>query len=106
MIHHHFKNIDGTDGITKIAGQFIPSTFFCNSSICLLMQPNLKSKYCIRVNAAPGFYFSIWVFGWGSIQKIPQKVDFLTKKLGFIQEKPQNLDFSHNLGHYSRVGQH
>ena len=44
-----------------------------------------------------------WV---GSIQKIPQKVDFLTKKWGFIQEKPQKLDFSHYLGLYSRVGQH
>ena len=63
-------------------------------------------NYRIRSNAAPGFYFSIWVFGWGSIQMIPQKVDFLTKKWGFIQEKPQKLDFSHNLGLYSRVGQH
>ena len=50
--------------------------------------------YRIRSKAAPGFYFSIWVFGWGSIQKIPQKVDFLTKKWGFIQEKPQKQDFS------------
>ena len=49
----------------------------------------------IRDIAAPGFYFSIWVFGWGSIQEIPQKVDFLSKKWGFIQEIPQKLDFSH-----------
>ena len=66
----------------------------------------LEFQYRIRVNAAPGFYFSIWVFGWGSIQMIPQKVDFLTKKWGFIQEKTQKLDFSDYLGLYSRVGQH
>ena len=60
--------------------------------------------YRIRVIAAPGFYFSIWVFGWGLIQKIPQKVDFLSKKWGCIQEKPQKLDFSHYLGLNSRVG--
>ena len=53
---------------------------------------------------SPGFYFSIWVFGWGSIQKIPQKEEFFSKKWGFIQEKPQKLDFSHYLGLYSRVG--
>ena len=61
-------------------------------------------EYRIRVIAAPGFYFSIWVFGWGLIQKIPQKVDFLSKKWGCIQEKPQKLDFSHYLGLNSRVG--
>ena len=66
----------------------------------------LSFSYRIRDITAPGFYFSIWVFGWGSIQKIPQKVDFLSKKWGFIQEKPQKLDFSHYLGLYSRVGQH
>ena len=60
--------------------------------------------YRIRVIAAPGFYFSIWVFGWGLIQKILQKVDFLSKKWGCIQEKPQKLDFSHYLGLNSRVG--
>ena len=60
--------------------------------------------YRIRVIAAPGFYFSIWVFGWGLIQKIPQKVDFLCKEWGCIQEKPQKLDFSHYLGLNSRVG--
>ena len=61
--------------------------------------------YRIRFNAAPGFYFSIWVFGWESIQKIPQKVDFFSKKWGFIQENPpQKLDFSHYLGLYSGVG--
>ena len=80
--------------------------------ICILylkfmVSDRLKNhNYRIRSKAAPGFYFSIWVFGWGSIQKIPQKVDFLTKKWGFIQEKTQKLDFSHNLGLYSRVGQH
>ena len=26
------------------------------------------SKYRICLNAAPGFYFLFWVFGWGSIQ--------------------------------------
>ena len=62
--------------------------------------------YRIRDITGPGFYFSIWVFGWESIPKIPQKVDFLSKKWGVIQEKPQKLDFSHNLGLYSRVGQH
>ena len=36
--------------------------------------------YRIRVNAALGFYFLIWVLGWGSIQKILQKVDFSKKK--------------------------
>ena len=58
------------------------------------------------MNAAPGFYFSKWIFGWGSIQNIPQKVDFLAKKWGFIQEKPQKHDFSHYMGLYSRVGLH
>ena len=28
-------------------------------------------KYRIRLNAAPGFYFPFWVFGWGSIQIWP-----------------------------------
>ena len=67
---------------------------------------NEKKKYRIRVNAAPGFYFSKWFFGWGLIQNIPQKVDFLAKKWGFIQEKPQKHDFSHYMGLYSRVGLH
>ena len=48
---------------------------------------NLTMTYRIRLIATPGFYFSKWIFGWGSIQKIPQKVDFLTKKWGLIQEK-------------------
>ena len=65
---------------------------------------NQQGKYRIRVNAAPGFYFSIWVFGWGLIQKVLQKVDFLSKKWGCIQEKPQKLDFSQYLGLNSRVG--
>ena len=34
------------------------------------------------------------------------QVDFLSKKWGFIQEKPQKVDFSHYLGLYSREGQH
>ena len=54
--------------------------------------------YRIRLIATPGFYFSKWVFGWGLIQKILQKVDFLTKKWGFIQEKPQKQDFSISWG--------
>ena len=33
------------------------------------------TKYRIRDITDPGFYFSIWVFGWGSIQEIIQKVD-------------------------------
>ena len=49
--------------------------------------------YRIRSSITTGLYFSKWVFGWGSIQKIPQKVDFLTKKWGSIQEKPQKQDF-------------
>ena len=40
--------------------------------------------YRIRSNAAPGFYFSIWALGGAQFKKIPQKVDFLTKKWGFI----------------------
>ena len=64
----------------------------------------LTMSYRIRLIATPGLYFSKQVFGWGSIQKIPEKVDFLTKKWGFIQEKPQKQDFSHYLGLYSRVG--
>ena len=66
----------------------------------------IKKKYRIRLNTAPGFYFSKWIFGWGSIRNIPQKVDFLAKKWGFIQEKPQKHDFSHYMGLYSRVGLH
>ena len=53
-----------------------------------------------------GFYFSKWIFGWGSIRNISQKVDFLAKKWGFNQEKPQKHDFSHYMGLYSRVGLH
>ena len=54
--------------------------------------------------ATPGFYFSKWVFGWGLIQKILQKVDFLTKKWGFIQEKPQKQDFSISWGSIQEWG--
>ena len=60
--------------------------------------------YCIRLIASPGFYFSKWVFGRGSIQNIAKKVDFWDKKWGFIQENPQKQDFSHYMGLYSRVG--
>ena len=60
--------------------------------------------YRIRVIAAPGFYFSIWVFGWGTIQKIPQKVVFLSQKWGFIQEKPQKLYFSITWGSIQEWG--
>ena len=60
--------------------------------------------YRIRLIASPGFYFSKWVFGRGSIQNIAKKVDFWDKKWGFIQENPQKHDFSHYLGLYSRVG--
>ena len=58
-------------------------------TVCIfgLLAKLTNITYHIRVKAAPGFYFSKWVFGWGSIQKIPQKVDFLTKKWGLIQEK-------------------
>ena len=59
--------------------------------------------YHTRSNAAPGFYFSIWVFGWGRIKKIPQKVVFLSKKWGFIEEKPQKLDFSITWGLYKNI---
>ena len=65
---------------------------------------SLRSIYRIRLIATPGFYFSKWVFGWGSIQKIPQKVDFLTKKWGFIQEKPQKQDFSITWGSIQEWG--
>ena len=60
--------------------------------------------YCIRDIAAPGFYFFIWVFGWGSIQKILQKADFLSQKWGFIQEKTQKLDFSITWGSIQEWG--
>ena len=63
-----------------------------------------KSNYRIRDIAALGFYFLIWVFGWGSIQKILQKVDFLSQKWGFIQEKPQKLDFSITWGSIQEWG--
>ena len=36
---------------------------------CNMWAPNLK--YRIRSNAAPGSFCSIWVFEWGSIQKVP-----------------------------------
>ena len=69
------------------------------------LNENIFSKrYRIRLIATPGFYFSKWVFGWGLIQKILQKVDFLTKKWGFIQENPQKLDFSHYLGSIQEWG--
>ena len=61
-------------------------------------------NYRIRSSITTGLYFSIWVFGWGSIQKIPQKGDFLTKKWGSIQEKAQKQDFWKGVRLYSRVG--
>ena len=36
--------------------------------------------YRIRDITGPGFYFSIWVFGWESIQKIPQNVGVYSRK--------------------------
>ena len=60
-------------------------------------------NYRIRSFTTMGFYFSILFFGWGSIQKIPQKVDFLTKKWGSIQEKLQKLEFWKEVRVYSRV---
>ena len=64
----------------------------------------MKLGYRIRLIATPGFYFSKWVFGWGLIQKILQKVDFLTKKWGFIQEKPQKQEFSISWGSIQEWG--
>ena len=58
----------------------------------------------IRLDAAPVFYFSFWVFGWGSIQIWPQKVDFWAKKWGCIQEKPQKVDFSKTWGSIQEWG--
>ena len=63
-----------------------------------------KYRYRIRLNAAPGFYFSFWVFGWGSIQIWPQKVDFWAKKWGCIQENPQKVDFSKTWGSIQEWG--
>ena len=48
----------------------------------------VKWEYRIRFNAALGFYFSIWVFEWGSIKKkntsnsglFDQKVGFFSRK--------------------------
>ena len=47
------------------------------------------SEHCglsnrIRLTANPWFYFSKWIFGWGSIQNIPQNVEFWakTKQMG------------------------
>ena len=45
---------------------------------------SLRSIYRIRLIATPGFYFLKRGF-W---------VDFLTKKWGFIQERPKKQDFS------------
>ena len=63
-----------------------------------------KPKYEKSSFTTKGFYFSILVFGWGSIQKIPQKLDFLTKKWGSIQEKTQKQNFWKRVRLYSRVG--
>ena len=43
-------------------------------------------------------------FWMGSIQKVLQKVDFLSQKWGFIQEKPQKLDFSITWGSIQEWG--
>ena len=32
--------------------------------------PKITLKYRIRLIATPGLYFSKWIFGWGSVQKI------------------------------------
>ena len=40
-----------------------------------------------------GFYFSNWVFGWDSIQKIPQKSGLLYQKMGFFSRKPPRRGF-------------
>ena len=39
-----------------------------------------KIPYRILLNAAPVFYFSKWIFGWGSIQNNPQKVGLYSRK--------------------------
>ena len=44
----------------------------------------LTMSYRIRFIATPGFYFSKWVFGWGSIQKIPQVYSRKTPKTGLF----------------------
>ena len=49
----------------------------------------ISMMYRIRLIATPGFYFSKWVFGWGSIQKIPEKVEFLNKKGGLFKKNPK-----------------
>ena len=56
----------------------ITNTYETNICLCLFGQSlyAFPSSCLITVSAlmliaAPGFYFSIWVFGWGSIQKIP-----------------------------------
>ena len=73
----------------------------CKQTVCL---GAIFNNYRIRSSITTGLYFSIWVFGWGSIQKIPQKGDFLTKKWGSIQEKAQKQDFWKGVRLYSRVG--
>ena len=45
-----------------------------------------------------GSIFQYGFLGGGQYKKIPQKVDFLNNKWGFIQDYPQKLDFSHYLG--------
>ena len=46
--------------------------------------PCLILFYRIHSFTTTGFYFSKWVFGWGSIEKNPKKVDFLTKKCSIV----------------------
>ena len=56
-------------------------------------------RYC-----SPGVLFFDMGFWMGSIQKVLQKVDFLSQKWGFIQEKPQKLDFSITWGSIQEWG--
>ena len=69
-----------------------------------MISPLTYFYYHIHSSITTGFFFSIWVFGWGSIQKIPKKVDIFTKKWGSIQEKPQKQDFWKKVRLYSKVG--
>ena len=43
--------------------------------------------YRIHLIATPGFYFSKWVFGWGSIQKNPSKSGLFDQKVGVYSRK-------------------
>ena len=71
----------------------MPAEIFLLNTVSALMLPR-------------GSIFQYGFLGGGQFKKYLKKVVFLSKKWRFIQEKPQILDFSHNLGLYSRVGQH